>query len=241
MMKFSSEQSPLAEETALKNTSYSHDGQNSSRFCTNCGNPLEDDDLFCSECGYKVEQEESAITIEEDEKAQEQKPAHISSDRMASILQTNRIKMGIAENDFRNANSFNDIVANAIQTKDAKIEKKSSLLGHYIHRDSYMTQYFIIESIQGNCVKALVKTIFDNGSYSNEFYKGTLSDGNLHLQIVDSDLHPLPDKLQFFFGTTNMVHHSIKLSENFDGTVREDAILGAFTGQFSKSVVFRKC
>ena len=34
---------------------------------------------------------------------------------------------------------------------------------------------------------------------------------------------------------------SIKISENFDGTVGEDAIFGSFSGQFSKSVVFRKC
>lgn len=237
MMKFSSEQSPLSE----KSTNTSFDGQIHGRFCANCNSPLEDDDLFCSECGCKIEQEESAITIEDDEEVKEQMPAFISSDRMASILQTNRIKAGAMEDDFRNVYPFNAIVANAIQTKNAKLEEKSSLLGYYVHTDSYMTQYFIIESIQGNCVKALVKTLFDNGSYSTEFYEGTLSDGNLQLQIVDSDLHPLPDELQFFFGTTQMVHHSIKLSENFVGIVREDAILGSFAGQFSKAVVFRKC
>jgi len=43
------------------------------------------------------------------------------------------------------------------------------------------------------------------------------------------------------FGITHTVHHAIKLSEHFDGTVGEDAISGAFTGDFSKSVVFRKC
>lgn len=59
--------------------------------------------------------------------------------------------------------------------------------------------------------------------------------------IVDSDLHPLPDVMQFSFGTISRVHHSIKLSEHFDGTVGGDAIFGSFSGQFSKSVVFRKC
>lgn len=240
MMKFSSEQSPLSKKNTLKNTNTSFGEQIHGRFCTNCNSPLEDDDLFCSECGCKIEQEESAIIIEDDEEVKEQTPVFISPDRMASILQTNRMKEGIIEDDFRNVHPFNDIVVKAIQTKNA-IEKKSSLLGHYVHRDKYMTQYFIIESIQGNCVKALVKTLFDNGSYSTEFYEGTLSDGNLHLQIVDSDLHPLPDELQFFFGTMQMVHHSIKLSENFVGIVREDAILGSFSGQFSKAVVFRKC
>ena len=59
--------------------------------------------------------------------------------------------------------------------------------------------------------------------------------------IVDSDLHPLPDVMQFSFGTISRVHHSIKFSEHFDGTVGGDAIFGSFSGQFSKSVVFRKC
>lgn len=240
-MKFSGEQSPRAENAALKNTdSYSNE-QNSGLFCQNCGSPLENDDLFCSECGCKVEQEENAITIEEIEEPQEQKPAFITPDRMASILQTNRIKEGLADDNFLNAHSFNDVIVNAIQAKDTKIEKKSPLLGYYVYRDSHMTQYFIIESIQGNCVEAIVKTMFDNGGYSSEFYRGTLSDGNLHLQIVDSDLHPLPDELRFFFGSISTVHYSIKLSENFDGIIKENAIMGSFSGQFSKSVVFRKC
>ena len=244
MMKFSGEQLPPAEKAALKHTDVSSSGQTYSRFCENCGSPLEADDFFCSECGCKVEQEENAIKIEADEEAEEaqgQKPPVISSDRMASILQTNRIKMGEAEDEFKNAPLLHGIRENAAQTGIVSIAKKPVLSGYYVHRDLYMTQYLIIESLQENCVKASIKTIFDNGGYSSEFYEGIFSGSNLHLHIVDSDLHPLPDAMQFSFGTISRVHHSIKLSENFDGTVSEDAIFGSFNGQFSKSVVFRKC
>ena len=299
MMKFSGEQLPPAEKAALKHTDVSSSGQTCNRFCENCGSPLEADDLFCSECGCKAEQEENAIKIEADEEAEEaqgQKPPVIPSDRMASILQTNRIKMGEAEDEFKNAPMLHDILENAAQKKNAKEDdkeaksqktapalpdsralvpmancaaldmakdesqnlfadmlanvakkknalagKKSALLGHYVHKASDMTQYLVIESIQGNCVKASIKTIFDNGSYATEFYEGTLSGDSLHLQITDSDLHPFPDEMKVLSDAVYTVHHSIMLSENFDGTVGEDAIFGSFSGQFSKSVVFRKC
>ena len=67
------------------------------KFCVHCGAPLEDGDDFCTECGHKIESEivaeeqSAARTSARKESRSEQK---ISSDRMASIKETGRVKEG---------------------------------------------------------------------------------------------------------------------------------------------------
>ena len=244
MTKFSAFQpaQDLQSDNAVqKKEESSLSGQMYNRYCTKCGAQLEEDDLFCSECGSKIEQEENAVTIEEGESVQEQAPAIISSDRMASILQTNRIKTGEATDEFRKEHPLTDTTENALHAKKSSQIGKSLQLGHYVHKTSSMTQYLIIESVQGNSLKASVKTNFTRGDYSTESYEGTLSGNDLHLHLVGSDLHPLPDERHVSFGSSRTIHYSIKLSEHFDGIVSDDTISGSFTGQFSKFVVFRKC
>ena len=213
------------------------------KFCTNCGHQLEADDLFCDECGTKNEQVESVIIEETKEKNIEKNPVNISSDRMASILETNKIKSGDFSDEFTKPDL--SLLINGIETEEQKsikqLEEKTKLLGYYIHTNSYMTQYLIIENIQNDNVKASVKTTFSNGGYSTEFYEGTLSGNELHLHMVDSDLHPPPTELKFLDNGIIPVNYTIYTSEQFDGVIDDEKISGAFKGHYSKTVVFKKC
>ena len=123
------------------------------RFCIDCGSPLELGDVFCSECGSKIEQIESVVEVEvNEENIVEKNPVHISSDRMASILQTNKIKSGDFSDEFTKPDL--SLLINGIETEEQKaikqLEEKAKILGYYIHRNSYMTQYLIIENIQND-------------------------------------------------------------------------------------------
>lgn len=214
------------------------------RFCIDCGSPLELGDVFCSECGSKIEQIESVVEVEvNEENIVEKNPVHISSDRMASILQTNKIKSGDFSDEFTKPDL--SLLINGIETEEQKaikqLEEKAKILGYYIHRNSYMTQYLIIENIQNDNVKAAVKTTFSNGGYSTEFYEGTLSGNELHLHMVNSDLHPPATELDFSENSIKPVRYIIQVSENFDGIIYENTISGMFKGQFNNSVVFKKC
>lgn len=212
------------------------------KYCIECGSPLELGDVFCSECGSKIQQEE-VVSIEKEESIVEEKTVSISSDRMASILQTNKLKAGELSEDFTKPDL--SLLINGIETEEQKsikqLEEKAKILGYYIHRNSYMTQYLIIENIQNDNVKASVKTTFSNGGYSTEFYEGTLSGNELHLHIVDSDLHPPASELDFSGNSIKPIRYVIQVSENFDGIVSENTISGMFKGQFNNSVVFKKC
>ena len=213
------------------------------KYCTNCGHQLESDDIFCDECGSKIEQVESVIIAETEEKNIEEHPLSISSDRRTSILQTNKIKSGeIEEEQRKTAISAMSIVT---ETKDVKakkeLEEKAKLLGYYVYKDSYMTQYLVIEEIQENTAKAFVKTTFSIGGYSTEFYEGTIFDDEIHLHLVDSDLHPPTGGMQFFMNTPKVLNYTIQVSENFDGRIDDKEIAGLFTGHFTKSLIFKKC
>ena len=70
------------------------------KFCIDCGSPLELGDIFCSECGSKIQEEEFVVSIERNVEVIEENPVTISSDRMASILQTNKLKAGEFLEDF---------------------------------------------------------------------------------------------------------------------------------------------
>ena len=234
-----SAQSSQSKTSSQKKDEFSPKRQKITRFCTNCGAPLEADDLFCSECGGKIEEEETAIAIEKDEEkafAPKEAPVTISSDRMASILESQELKKG------RIPDSLKKKEAPALaEKKSLPAVKNSKLCGNYVSNDSYMTQYLTISSIQGNNIKAFIKTIFNNGGYSTEFYEGSLNDNQLHLHMVDSDLHPPPDDFIPFLGESNTVHHTIRTSENFDGIIGDNTITGSYAGQFSKAVTFKKC
>ena len=184
-----SEQSPQSQKAFQKKNEPQNSKEIFNLYCTNCGAHLEKDDLFCSECGNKIEQEENIVATEESQSAplQEEKPAAISKDRMASILESQNLKKGIL-----NDSSKKDL-PELLKIKKTPQVKTKNLSGNYVSYDSYMTQYLTIESMQGNIVNASIKTIFDKGGYSTEFYEGTFVDNHLHLSMVDSDLHPLPD------------------------------------------------
>lgn len=213
------------------------------KFCTNCGHQLEADDLFCDECGTKIEQVESVIIEETKEKNIEKNPVNISSDRMASILETNKIKSGDFSDEFTKPDL--SLLINGIETEEQKtikqLEEKNKLLGYYVHKNSYMTQYLIIENIEGKNVFATIRTTFENGGYSTEFYQGLLNNNEIHLSMVDSDLHPPPTELKFLDNGIIPVNYTIYTSEQFDGIIDDEKISGAFKGHYSKTVVFKKC
>ena len=246
MTKFSAFQpaQDLQSDNAMqKKEESSLSGQMYNRYCTKCGAQLEEDDLFCSECVSKIEEEEKVAATDEDAVVQEQAPFNISSDRMASVLDTNRIKSGeTVENMKKFVLPF---VSDKNESKNLSVRQnavqKSSLIGHYMRMDAQMTQYLVIDAVQGTSVKASVKTIFNAGGFSIEFYEGTLSGNNLSLHMVNADMHPLPDEVHVLFGETRTVHHSIKRSEEFDGLFQNDTISGAFSGEFSTLAIFRKC
>lgn len=232
-----------AEESAQKKERAATDARACARFCTGCGSPLEPGDLFCPECGGKVEQEEAASTTEEGGQILEREPVAISPDRMASILQTGGLKRGELADGFMN--SALPAVANGTEARGLhgrrSLGKRTALSGYYVHRDSCMTQYLVIESVHGSGVKASVRTTYVNGGYSTEFYEGTFSGNELHLRMVGSDLHPPPDELRFSPDAVGTVRYVIRLSEKFDGIVGDGLISGSFSGHFSKFVVFRRC
>ena len=213
------------------------------KFCIDCGSPLELGDIFCSECGSKIQEEEFVVSIERNVEVIEENPVTISSDRMASILQTNKLKAGEFLEDFIKPDLSN--FANGIETEEQKaikqLEEKATFLGYYVYKNSYMTQYLIIENIENDNVKASVKTTFSNGGYSTEFYEGTLLGNDLHLEMVSSDLHPPTPDLEFSGNSIKPVRYVIQTSEHFTGIIGKNEITGTFTGHFSDSVVFRKC
>lgn len=192
-------------------------------FCSNCGSPLESDDVFCSECGAPIDYEEK------EEANNNSEAIEISSDRMASITETSKIKSGEISNNFKNLRLFDknrETAERAITLTET--QNKTLKTGFYVYRGNNMIQYLSIDNIQGNFVKAAVRTNFTNLSYSTEFYEGTIIEDKIRLHIVNSDLHPAAG-------------FSIRLSEHFDGTVREKSISGNFTGEFSSSAIFIKC
>ena len=213
------------------------------KFCTNCGHQLEADDLFCDECGTKIEQVESVIIEETKEKNIEKNPVNISSDRMASILETNKLKSGEIEEEQRQSSiSAISIITETNEEKAKKqLEETAKILGYYVHKNSYMTQYLIIENIEGKNVFATIRTTFENGGYSTEFYQGLLNNNEIHLSMVDSDLHPPPTELKFLDNGIIPVNYTIYTSEQFDGVIDDEKISGAFKGHYSKTVVFKKC
>ena len=68
-----------------------------SRFCTECGAKLDEHDLFCTECGAKVDVELGGIS------GGASACSAVSSDRMASILETAKIKQGKITDEMRSA------------------------------------------------------------------------------------------------------------------------------------------
>ena len=202
------------------------------RVCSHCGAELDDDNLFCIECGAKIEplvQEMAQNRAQEIAANKETSNDEIPSDRMASILETTKIKAGEIPSELKRLSPLAEAPLSDTRAISLSAPQKKSLSpGSYVYNGQNMTQYLFINDIRGNMVSAFVKTNFTNLSYSTEFYEGTFSNGELKLHIINSDLHPIHGL-------------SIKLSENFTGTVGENSISGSFTGEFSNSVIFRKC
>ena len=202
------------------------------RVCSHCGAELDDDNLFCIECGAKIEplvQEMAQNRAQEIAANKETSNDEIPSDRMASIFETTKIKAGEIPSELKKLNPLAEApLSNTRAISLSAPQKKSLSPGSYVYNGQNMTQYLFINEIRGNIVSAFVKTNFTNLSYSTEFYEGTIIEDKIRLHIVNSDLHPAAG-------------FSIRLSEHFDGTVREKSISGNFTGEFSSSAIFIKC
>jgi hypothetical protein len=222
------------------------------QFCIHCGARLEDENDFCTECGAKIELEvfESEESKENQSKVPEQKSPVpvISSDRMASIAETNARKVG------QNAGNLKKFQQCAWTEKGLAIQNKTTSAKNklinkmYVHKDSAITMYLKILDINGDRIQASIKSIFENGSYATENYTGTLNGEEISLNIVDYDLHPLPDETQTSYSETStqilvcrsITSHEILVGDSFSGIVSEDTIAGTFSGEFSGFCVFNR-
>ncbi|MBR6914382.1 MAG: zinc ribbon domain-containing protein [Treponema sp.] len=242
MNVFAQAQSKNAAENQKRQEEFRQIRNERPKFCIHCGAPLEDEDEFCTECGEKIESELAVEeTVEESAASKESSPApKISSDRLASIMQTTRVKSGGITDEYRK-NKLEAEKANLQALAESTAHSKSTLkTGYYVHKDSEKTQYLIIESVGGNYVSASVKTTFLDGGYSTEHYTGTVSEDNIELSVSETDLHPLPNKRLETMTDITTVTHTIQVSNHFSGTFSDDRIIGNFSGGFSQFVVFTK-
>lgn len=150
------------------------------RFCTNCGARLEEGDLFCTECGQKIEQE-----FEQAEEKKKSKP--ISSDRMNSILNARKNMRQTFSDDLKNflgekQNLSTEIAVSKKQQE--KNSKKDGRLGWYVSKDSCKTEYFVIESIDGNSISGKISDIFKNSGYGNEYFSGTINGSSIEINGI---------------------------------------------------------
>ena len=194
------------------------------KFCVHCGAPLEDDDDFCTECGQKIESE---IVAEEKSAARKEKRAEskISSDRMASIKETERVKEAGAVNLFK---ENKEKAQDASKTKIAKSEAKAAATlktGWYICDCSDHRSYLIIESAAGGSVRATLKATFYEGDYATSYWTGTLVGDSLSLSVQEKDLHPLPEQRWETFTSVTTITNSILVCNHFSGTVFPDKII----------------
>ena len=198
------------------------------KFCVHCGAPLEDGDEFCTECGHKIESEivaeeqSAARTSARKESRSEQK---ISSDRMASIKETGRVKEGGAV-DLLKKNKGKP--QGAFKTEIAKSEVKATTTlktGWYMCESRDQRMYLIIESVSGGSVCATLKTTFYNGGYATSCWTGTLAGDSLSLTVQKKDLHPLPEQRWETFTDVTTITHSILVCDYFSGTVFQDRII----------------
>lgn len=243
MINFAQAQSENSAEAQKKREEIKNIHTERPRFCIHCGAPLEDDNDFCTECGERIENEVSVEeeTGEESAVTKESRPApKISSDRLASIMETARVKSGGVTDEFKK-NKVEAEKANQLSIAKLTAQTKSTLkTGYYVHKDSEKTQYLIIKSVCGKSVSASVKTTFNDGGYSTEHYTGTISGDNIELNVLGTDLHPLPNQRWETMTGITTVTHSIRVSEHFSGTFSEDKIAGNFSGEYNQFVVFTK-
>ena len=241
MSNFAQAQAENTAESQKKQVEFKNIHTERPKFCIHCGAPLGEDNDFCTECGEKIESE---VSVEEDiseKSAQpvEKRPApKIGSDRMASIMETKRVKEGGLSDELKK--SWNEFKRENQQISVKAHEKSVLKTGYYINTNSERTKYLIIENITGSSVSATIKTTFKNGSYKTEHYDGYLLGDNLSLSVSETDLHPLPDEFVRTEDGTATLTHSIKVGNHFSGTVSEDKIAGNFSGEFSEFVVFTK-
>lgn len=206
-------------------------------FCIHCGSPLEEGNDFCTECGKRIENEFVYEEDTEKESVAESRslsPSKITSDRMASIKETEQVKS------IGGINLFNQAKEKTEVSKSTEQAKSPLKTGWYIHKDKKRTKYLIIESVVGNSVTATVKTLFSDGSYKTEHYTGSLLGDSLSLRVSKTDLHPLPDERWETQSHITTVTHTILICNNFSGTVSEDKIAGNFSGEFSAFIVFTR-
>lgn len=212
------------------------------KFCIYCGAPLEDDDEFCTECGAKIESE---LAVEEESAiSKESSPApKISSDRLASIMETARLKSGGLSDEF----SKNKIDAEkADQRAIAKSSSKAKSIlktGYYIHKSSEATRYLLIESVTGSSVQLTVRSMFSDGGFKNEKAVGRFAGNEFSFVVRNSDVHPLPEEFRDTPTSTTRITHIIHETKSFYGIFDEDTISGTITfitGQ-TQFIVFTKC
>ena len=170
------------------------------RFCTNCGARLEEGDLFCTECGQKIE-----LEFEQAEETKKARP--ISSDRMNSILNARKNMSQTFSDDLKNflgekQNFSAEITVSKKQQE--KTSKKDDRLGWYVSKDSGKTEYFVIESIEGNSVSGKISDILKNGGYGNECFSGTINGSSIEINGIQRKNTNINFRWDLYFsGTIN--------------------------------------
>lgn len=218
-------------------------------FCTNCGAKLPEGSFFCDECGTKVESEEetSANTEKVNEPAENltSKKIEISKDRMNAIKYGRDNFKPTFSRDFKLFNRENEKKELAL-TKEKTESEKRKILGYYTRTDKELTEYIVIENVNGTSISGYVNLQFYDSSYGKHFFEGEISGDNLSIKIINSDLHPLPDQREVSkdgdFFTTTITKTTIKQRYNFSGTIDEGTIAGTWTGdRLEKFTVYKKC
>lgn len=179
------------------------------RFCQNCGSKLEERDVFCTECGEKVE-----IEIKQEIQAEEKPKISISSDRMNAILNARKDMKSTFSEDVKEFTKDNKSSIKEMSISQSQsISQKDNRIGYYVSRDSFKTEYLIIESIDENSVTGKISDTFKSNGYGNEFFSGTINGDFTEINGIQR-------------GTTNC---EFLWDLHFSGIISNDSISGNWT------------
>lgn len=193
------------------------------------------------EDGAKIEEELLETDESEDSKESKQTAQpQISSDRMASILETAKVKMGGAKDEMREQKENSQHGNSLSVLTESTSQNLKKHLGYYVYENSDMTMHLILNDVNGSSVTATVRTRFSDGGYSTENYSGVMNEDGLMLEITNYDLHPLPAETITTETSQITKTHKIKVGNKFIGHFRDNGIFGKFEGEFSGFVIFRK-
>ena len=180
-----------------------------SRFCTECGARLDEHDLFCTECGAKVDVELGGISG-----GASACPA-VSSDRMASILETAKIKQGKITDEMRSA-----------------LHKRRT--GDYVFRGAGITMHLMFDEIAGESIHATMKADMSDGSSCTVTYSGTIHGDDFSMHVTGKNLHPAPKRITRESGSLEEETTVINVTQHVSGSFVDDGVTALGT-------LFRRC